>query len=319
MKRDLPAEDLHTFYARVIKRLGRNARQGEHGILEPDDATRLWSALLDERLTPPQEAAVLMGLRVHGESAAMLAAFTRETERRLTPVVVPGERALVVLQCLGTARRQPILAPLLALRIAALDVPVLVTTFDANRGANTTTVLHAMGVAPAADAAAAAAQIAAGGFAWLPVPALCPPLARLLGRRAELGFRNTAHATIKLLAPAPHAVLVANYTHAPYRASFAAAVELLKHSALLIRGTEGDPVAWEAAAHPSSAWLRGAAVELPRVPECDESADPPLPDAADVEATARFCERAARGEITVPAAVERQAQMLAALARLGQG
>lgn len=203
MKRDLPAEDLHTFYARVIKRLGRNAHPGEHGILDPDDAARLWSALLDEQLTPPQEAAVLMGLRVHGESAAMLAAFTRETQRRLTPIVVPDERPIVVLPCLGTARRQPILAPLLALRLAALEVPVLVTTFDAERGANTTAVLHAMGMAPATDAAAAAAGIAAAGLAWLPVPALCPPLARLLSRRAELGFRNTAHSTIKLLAPAP--------------------------------------------------------------------------------------------------------------------
>lgn len=319
MKRDLPAEDLHTFYARVIKRLGRNARPGEHGILDPDDAARLWSALLDEQLTPPQEAAVLMGLRVHGESAAMLAAFTRETQRRLTPIVVPDERPIVVLPCLGTARRQPILAPLLALRLAALEVPVLVTTFDAERGANTTAVLHAMGMAPATDAAAAAAGIAATGLAWLPVPALCPPLARLLSRRAELGFRNTAHSTIKLLAPAPRAVLVANYTHAPYRASFAAAVQLLNRSALLIRGTEGDPVAWEAVAHPSMAWLNGASVELPRVSECDETADPPLPDAADVEATARFCERAARGEIAVPAAVQRQAQMLTALARLAQG
>ena len=47
-------------YSRVIKRLGRNAREGVHGVLEADDAAFLWRELLAQHFTPAQEAALLM-------------------------------------------------------------------------------------------------------------------------------------------------------------------------------------------------------------------------------------------------------------------
>src|SRR5215470_6885503 len=89
------------FYAYVVKRLGRNAREGEHGVLDPDEATRLWTDLLAQRFTPAQEAALLMGLRVHGESAAMLSAFARVTRAACACVGAPAGRAVLVLHCLG--------------------------------------------------------------------------------------------------------------------------------------------------------------------------------------------------------------------------
>jgi anthranilate phosphoribosyltransferase len=306
------------FYARAIRRLGRNARPGA-AILDADDMARVWRRLLATRLSPSQEAAVLMGLRVHGEDAAMLAACARVAADFCVPMAgVPG-RAVVVLTCLGTARRLPVLAPLLALRLAALDVPALLVTHDAARGANAAGVLQALDIAPAADGRAADAMLAATRLAWLPVDALSPALARVLALRAELGFRNTAHASIKLLAAVPRAVLVANYTHAPYRAAFAAAAERLGRSALLVRGTEGDPVAWEAAAHPSLAWVRGVPATLPDrgAATTPALADSDLPPAADVAATARYIARAQRHG-ACPPAIERQAQQLRALARAAE-
>lgn len=255
------------FYAYVVKRLGRNAREGEHGVLEPDESTRLWTDLLAQRYSPSQEAALLMGLRVHGESAAMLAAFAHATRAACDNVVAPPERAVVVLHCLGTARRQPILAPLLALLLARSGVPTLIVTHDAQRGVNTTAVLEALGEQPCADAATASAAMIERGFAWLPIGSVCAPLARLLDRRAELGFRNTAHSLIKLLVPVDGpGLVVANYTHPPYRQSFAQAAERMKLSALLVRGTEGDPIAWETDAHPMLAWREGTSIELPPPP-----------------------------------------------------
>src|SRR5262245_54772075 len=118
MPRDMmnaAAETAADFYARVIKRLGRNAREGEHGLLDNADSRRLWRGLLENIFTPAQEAALLMGLRVHGESAAMLAAFALETHVASANVHAPRDKAVIVLHCLGTARKQPILAPLLAL------------------------------------------------------------------------------------------------------------------------------------------------------------------------------------------------------------
>src|SRR5262249_37661445 len=150
MPRDMTATaDIGEFYTRVIKRLGRNAREGAQGGLERGDATELWRALLANRFTQAQEAALLMGSRVPGASAAMLAAFARVTLAATACVRAPDASAVVVLHCLGTARRQPILAPLLALALARARVPVLVVTHDAQRGANTTAVLEAIGEVPA--------------------------------------------------------------------------------------------------------------------------------------------------------------------------
>jgi len=311
------AADIGEFYARVIKRLGRNARAGEHGVLDSDDATRLWRALLANQLSPAQEAAVLMGLRVHGESAAMLAAFARVTLDASACVVAPAGRAVIVLHCLGTARRQPILAPLLALALARSQVPVLLVTHDAGRGANTAAVLEALGETPAPTADAASAALERRDFAWWPVAALSAPLARLLARRAELGFRNSAHSLTKLLVPVKgRALVVANYTHVPYRVSFAEAAQLMGLSALLVRGTEGDPIAWEADAHPLLAWLAGKPVDLAHESAAAAPDRVDFPPAGDVAATARFCQRVLAGERRMPGAVERQRACLAALAKM---
>ena len=310
-------EDTAAFYARVIKRLGRNARAGEHGPLDTADAMRLWQDLLAERFTPPQEAALLMGLRVHGESAAMLGAFARVTLDASARVVAPPGKAVVVLHCLGTARKQPILAPLLALVLARAEVPVLVVTHDARRGANTEAVLEALGERAADGASDAALQLSRRCFAWLPVERIVPSLARVLGRRTELGFRNSAHSLIKLLVPvAGRAVVVANYTHAPYRQSFAQAAHLLRLSALLVRGTEGDPVAWEADAHPSLAWIDGESTALPAQVEAMEAGRAPLPPVSDTVATARYIEHALNGKVPLPAPIARQCECLARLAAL---
>jgi anthranilate phosphoribosyltransferase len=302
-------------YARVIKRLGRNAREGVHGVLEPDDATHLWRGLLAQRFTPAQEAALLMGLRVHGESAAMLAAFARVTRAACACVQAPAGRAVVVLSCLGTARKQPILAPVLAFALARAGVSALMVTHDAQRGANTTAVLEALGERPAADVQAASAALAQRGVAWLTVERIAPSLARLLDRRVELAFRNSAHSLIKLLVPVEgRAIVVANYTHALYREAFAQAAQLLGLSALLVRGTEGDPIAWETEAHPLLAWRDGSPVALPAgvidtTPERLE-----LPAASDVDATARFCEQVSSGLLPMPAAIAREVACLEHLA-----
>lgn len=321
--------DTAGLYARVIKRLGRNAREGASGMLDSADARAIWAALLEQELTRPQEAALLMGLRIHGESPAMLEAFSDVTRLHTATVARPtGGAATVVMYTTGTARRQPILAPLLALHLAQRGTSVLLVTHDAGRGANTTAVLAALGEQPCLDRSLAAQQLASRRFSWMPVEALVPKLARVLARRAELGFRNTGHALLKLLDPIEGgSVLVVNYTHPPYRASLGASVERLRRTALLLRGTEGDPVAWEADAHPLQAWVRGTPVPMDELdlqtsafgrdhtgsaPHDDLAA---LPDSADVAGTARLCRAALDGFVALPAALARQAAVLERLAR----
>jgi anthranilate phosphoribosyltransferase/SAM-dependent methyltransferase len=309
-------------YARVIKRLGRNARADGEGVLDAADAGATWSALLEQRFSRPQEAALLMGLRIHGESPAMLAAFIEVTRSCCATIAAPARAAAIVMYGTGTARREPPLAPLLALRLAQRGAPVLLVTHDAGRGANATAVLEAMGEKPCLDPSQATAQLAQTRFAWLPLEVLAPKVARILARRSELGFRNSAHTLLKLLLPIDgHAVIVANYTHPRYRDALAASIESLGLSALLVRGTEGDPVAWETNGHPLRAWLRGepfAPHELGLV-GAETGATPaapiPLPAAADTNAAARFCRGVLDGSVEMPPAIERQARVLERLAR----
>ena len=89
--------DSQALYFRLIKRLGRNARAPSDasssradGVLDAADAGALWSALLQQQFTPSQEAALLMGLRVHGESAAMLAAFATASQAQMNWIKTQG-------------------------------------------------------------------------------------------------------------------------------------------------------------------------------------------------------------------------------------
>jgi anthranilate phosphoribosyltransferase len=291
-------------YAYAIKRLGRNVRPDDGEALDAETMRALWAALLAGRYSPAQEAALLMGLRVHGESAGMLAACANGTKEFV--VAVPVESPVVVLPCLGAARKHASLAPLLALRLQALGVGVLIVAAGRAEG-SAAGVLRALGRPTSASVDDAAANLRRDRFAWVELATLAPAVARLVALRAELGFRNTAHTVIKLVSPVEGpAVMVAHYTHGEYRARLSAAIEALSLDALLVRGTEGDPVAWDGTGHPPLAWRRGAPVAMERA----QHARPAPPAVAgDDAATAGFCERAL-AEATLPPAIEQQAQWL---------
>jgi anthranilate phosphoribosyltransferase len=221
--------------------------------------------------------------------------------------------AVAVLCCFGTPRKQPSLAPLLALRLVEAGTPTMIVTPPTSIASGTAALLPLLNVTPALAADDAARRLAAGQLAWIRLDAIAPSLARLIARRSELGCRNSAHAVVKLLSPiAGPAWLVAHYTHGAYRASLARAIELLELDAVLVRGTEGDPVAWAGQAHPALAWRAGRHIELedklqrvpPRRPDFAYRADDPL-------ATARFIDSVMRGAIDCPAAIDEQATQLA--------
>ncbi|HET9025879.1 MAG TPA: hypothetical protein VFN64_15010, partial [Burkholderiaceae bacterium] len=176
-------------YAYAIKRLGRNVRPEGGEVLDAEAMCALWSALLAGRYTPAQEAALLMGLLVHGESAGMLAACGKAT--RDFVAAVPAESPVVVLPCLGAARKHASLAPLLALRLQALGIGVLIVAAGPP-ARSSAGVLRALGRGPSPSADRAAADLRRDRFAWIELAALAPALARLVARRTELGFRNTA-------------------------------------------------------------------------------------------------------------------------------
>ena len=99
----------------------------------------------------------------------------------------------------------------------------------------------ALGVAPATQCASAGARV---NVAFVPTEVLCPGLKRLLDVRRVVGLRNPAHSLVKLMNPcAGQAFIVGSYTHPEYAGSMAATFALTGAHALLLRGTEGEPVA----------------------------------------------------------------------------
>eukprot|EP01041_Mallomonas_annulata_P030056 gene30056-52143_t len=86
--------------------------------------------------------------------------------------------------------------------------------------------------------------LAAGDVAFVPTEVLCPGLKRLLDVRRVVGLRNPAHSLVKLMNPcAGRAFIVGSYTHPEYAGSMAATWALTGAHAMLLRGTEGEPVA----------------------------------------------------------------------------
>jgi anthranilate phosphoribosyltransferase len=90
-------------------------------------------------------------------------------------------------------------------------------------------------------------------------------------------------------------------THPDYfdrmRAFFAAT----RGAALLMRGTEGEPVA-NARKAQAIEWLHDGVVET-IIPAATATEAAPLPDSIDAAATARWIERALAGETPVPAPI----------------
>ncbi|MEG1970037.1 MAG: DNA-binding protein YbiB, partial [Burkholderiaceae bacterium] len=187
----------HLTYAAAIRRLGRNPRPQATGVLEPEAAAALWSALLARRFSAAQEAALLMGLRVHGESAALLAALARATP--VAAIAAPA--GTVVISCSGAARKHPSAAPLLALHLVQQGIPVLILTATPGGRGNAAAVLTALGHTAATSTSATAQAITSTGLAWTALTTIAPALARVIALRAELGFRNSAHTVLKLIDP----------------------------------------------------------------------------------------------------------------------
>ena len=113
---------------------------------------------------------------------------------------------------------------------------------DANR-VTSAQIFDSLGLPPLHSADTAAVRWSEGQPVFMPIDDLHPPLAGLLALRAVLGLRNSGHTLAKLLPAVPGALRVVNHTHPEYAISLGEFLGLTQATALLMRGTEGEPVA----------------------------------------------------------------------------
>ena len=311
--------------AAYIKVIGRG-KDGARPIDTPQ-AHDLLSQVLDGQVTDLEIGAFALAMRIKGETVAELDGFVQATLARCLALPEPPPGGVVVLPSYNGARKLPNLTALLACHLARQGTAVLVhgPLKDPAR-VTTAEVFQALSLPLATSAAGVQAAWQAGQPAFIDIASLCPGLSRLLDVRWTIGLRNPGHTVAKLLAPWPAAttgpsVRVVNHTHPEYAHSLTGYLAHTGATALLMRGTEGEPVA-DARRQPRfEVFIHGQRdPELSRAPEDGVLTElPALPAGHDAASTASYIESVLAGRALLPASITAQAGCLRqALAKASQ-
>ena len=296
-----------------LKEIGRGA-QGARD-LDRAQAADLFAQVLDGHVSDLETGAFCLAMRIKSETPEEMAGFLDATRARLRWQPTAG-RTAVVLPSYNGARKLPVLTPLLALLLARTGAPVLVhgSATETSR-VTSAEVLQRLGI----ERDSGCTPLVAGQVRWVATEDLCPGLDRLLQVRRVIGLRNSAHSLVKLLDPCDSPSLVVGcYTHPEYAVSMAATLDLMDTRALLLRGTEGEPVAdprrmpqMDLFSHGERRCVQesqtGPLVTLPELP------------AIDAASTADYTRAVLEGHLPVPAPIARQVEVIAqALADAGR-
>jgi anthranilate phosphoribosyltransferase len=295
--------------SQYIREIGRG-KEGARSLTRVQ-AADLFGQVLDGAVSDLEVGAFCIAMRVKGETPEEMAGFLDATHARLQRV--PAAQPVVVLPSYNGARKLPGLLPLLALLLAREGVPVLVhgTPTESSR-VYTSDVLAALDV----PAQAAIESIAPGEVQFVPTALLSPGLQRLLEVRRVVGLRNPAHSLVKLMNPvAGPALVVSSYTHPEYAQSMAQTFELMQAYALLLRGTEGEPVADARRLPQMDGFMAGCRSVLQEAQGGSLLALPGLPQTTDATATAAYIREVLAGRSEVPAPIAVQVEHILRLIR----
>lgn len=297
--------------AAYIKEIGRG-KEGARS-LGQDQAYDLMCQVLDGRVTDLEIGAFAIAMRIKGESVPELAGFLQAVHERC--IAVRPDQPTVVLPSYNGARKLPNLTALLALMLAQEGVQVLVHGPLRDPGRVTTAeVFHDLGLPLARTAAEIDDAWSRREPVFVQTESLCPPLARLLEARWTIGLRNPGHTVAKLMAPlrGVASLRVVNYTHPEYGTLLA---EFLAHThadAVLMRGTEGEPVADPRRAPRLDVYVDGTLrADLSRGPQEGVLTElPVLPRANDASTTALYIQSVVSGEKPAPTPLVQQVDCL---------
>jgi anthranilate phosphoribosyltransferase len=298
--------------ARFIKEIGRG-KDGARS-LSRADACQLYVAMLDGRVSDLELGAILLAMRIKGESVEEIAGFLDAAETSFEKLKAPaGIYAPVLIPSYNGSRHMANLTPLLAMLLAREGVPVLVhgVLHDPNR-ITTAEIFQEFGFSFSQSTQQAEAHFARCEPAFMPIEALAPRMARLLSLRKILGVRSSTHTLVKILQPfdAP-ALRLSSYTHPEYLemlgSYFTTAAPHSRGDAFLMRGTEGETVANAKRAQQIDWFHEGVRTTLvEKQAPVDEL--PVLPEERNAAATAAWIKAALAGEQPIPTPIADQAE-----------
>jgi anthranilate phosphoribosyltransferase len=170
--------------------------------LSLDEAHGAMGAVMDGEATPSQLAALLVALRMRGETVEELAGFARAMRERVLPVKAP-EGAIDTCGTGGDGSNTFNISTAAALIVASTGVPV---AKHGNRAMSSkcgsADVLEALGVATDLDPKEAGEALAVDSFAFLFAQAYHPAMKHAGPTRREIGIRTAFNLLGPLTNPA---------------------------------------------------------------------------------------------------------------------
>ncbi len=288
-------------YSAILKDIAR----GIHGArdLNIEEADGLYGAMLDGGVPELEMGAILIALRMKGESTDELLGFYQACEARLYPLIAPpGGLHPVVIPSYNGARHQPNLVPLLALLLVKFGVPVLIHgTLESHGRTTSAYILRELGILPCTSLLQANTALANEGIAFVPTAVLSPGLADLLALRSRLGVRNTAHTLVKMISPfESNSLRLVSVSHPDYLDKMHDFFVGTGLRALIFRGTEGEAFA-NSKRRPDLWYSDDGALQLLFEAEIGPLKTlPNLPESIDAATTASWTQDALSGRHPIP-------------------
>ena len=305
--------------APFIKEIGRG-KEGARN-LSRTDARSLYTAMLARQISDLELGAILLAMRIKGESVEEIAGFMDAAEASFDALQAPvGQAMPVLIPSYNGARKMANLTPLLAMLLARKGVPVLVhgVLLDAGR-VTTAEIFSALGWPLVTSVGEVGPTLAQGLPVFMPITVLAPQIAGLLALRKVLGVRSSTHTLVKILQPfAQPALRLSSYTHPEYLTMlslyFSTAAPGGRGDAFLMRGTEGETVANARRAQQIDWFHEGVRTTLVEKQGVVETV-PDMPSACDAVTTARWIQQVLTGTRPVPLAIATQVARCAAIAK----
>lgn len=232
-------------YAHLIKSLSGDG--GADFAADSIERQQLFAAMLDGGVPELELGALIVALAGRPISSTMLLDFSAAMSARVLampwPEWVPGSGPHpVVIPAYGSVHKQRNLAPLVALVLQRLHIPVLMHgTLEGHGGVASAYVFRELGVMPCTTQAQAQAALDRDRLAFVPTGVLAPGLARLLSLRSRLGVGGLCQVMALLLDPFAGAGM--RLVAADDAQTLAALRDVLLSedgTSLLMQGTEGE-------------------------------------------------------------------------------
>jgi anthranilate phosphoribosyltransferase len=278
---DLP----HLSAAPFLRKIGRASAIG--GGLSHEEASTLFAALFARQLEPAALGAVLLTLRIKGETSIEMLAALEQLQPHLVRLPSLGARPCVTIPSYSAARKLPHLTWLLAQLLADQGVQVIVHGVETEPArVSALQVAKGLGHKAVTTTAEALSCFERSEPVFYPLAHLSPSLHEVLQMRSVLGVRNIAHSLAKMVNPFQHnqVLHLASFTHPEFAGLQQEVFAHLQVMSIVSRATEGEVVAN----------VRRSTVNAI------------LPAHDDLRGTCNFIQAALAGELPVPDAITQQ-------------